>query len=200
MVRNSEWASKSSIKHSRILPFQLQYLNPPKEHSKISMSFRRISVIARLRCWLRKSRVLKERIGLPLVTQIMGRISKACAVRSLIGLRNHQKKEEESRMQDMMITLLSSTSRGEISKLSLTATLWAQTGPLPRMLLLTNLQKSSCLKANLEVEQMECTRPGAHWVWIRGEARNSLDLWTTSNQSGAITLITDYVYVYTFYM
>jgi hypothetical protein len=83
--------------------------------------------------------------------------------------------EVESRTQNMLTTFPPKTSRGEISKLSLTATLWALTGPLPRMRLPTNLL-SSCLKANLEAEQKEWTRPGAHWVWIREGARSSLDL------------------------
>ena len=197
-VRNLEWARRSSTKHSRTHPSRPQYLNPPKEPSKISMSFRRISATARLRCWLRKSQVLKARIGLPLMS-LMGRISKACAVKSLIGWRKLPKMEGESRTQNMLTTFPPSTSREETSKLSLTATLWALTGPLPRMRLLTNLP-SSCLKANLEVGQMEWIRPGVHWVWIREGDRSSLGLWTISSQSGAITSITDYVYLYTFYI
>jgi len=195
-VRNLEWARRSSIKHSRTRPSHT--LNPPKEPSKISMSYRKISATARLMCWYLKSRVLKARIGQPLMSLIMGRISKACAVKSLIGSRKHPKMEE-SRTQNMLTTFPPKTSRGETSKLSLTATLWALTGPLPRMRLLTNLP-SSCLKANLEAGQMVWTRPGAHWVWIREGVRSSLDLWTTSSQSGAITSITDYVYLYIFYL
>ena len=173
-VRNLEWARRSSIKHSRTHPSRPRYLSLQKEPSKISMSFRRINATARLRCWHLKSRALKARIGLALTSPIMGRISKACAVKSLIGSRKHPKMEE-SRTQNMLTTFPPKTSRGETSKLSLTATLWALTGHLPRMRLLTNLP-SSCLKANLEAGQMVWTRPGAHWVWIREGARSSLDL------------------------
>lgn len=198
-ARNLGWARRSSIKHSRIRPFRTQYLNLKKEPSKISMSSRRNSATARLRCWLRKSQVLKAKIGLAHMSLIMGKTSRACAVRLLTGSRNHPKMGEESR------TLTTfppppSTSRGETSRPSLTATLWALTGPLPRMPRLTNLP-SSCLKANLEAEgQMECTRHGAHWVSIREGARSSLDLLTTSSQLGAITSITDYVNLYSFYL
>ena len=200
-ARNLGWARRNSIKHSRIRPFRTQYLNLQKEPSKISMSSRRNSATARLRCWLRKSQVLKARIGLALMSLIMGRTSRACAVRSLTGSRNHPKMGEESRTQSMLTTFPPpSTSRGETSRPSLTATLWALTGPLPRMPRLTNLP-SSCLKANLEAEgQMECTRHGAHWVSIREGARSSLDLLTTSSQLGAITSITDYVNLYSFYL
>lgn len=198
-ARNLEWARRSFIKHSRTPPSRPRYLSLQKERSKIFISFRRINATERLRCWHLKSRALKARIGLELTSPIMGRISKACAERSLIGSRKHPKMEVESRTQNMLTTFPPKTSRGETSKLLLTATLWALTGPLPRMRLLTNLP-SSCLKANLEAGQMVWTRPGAHWVWIREGVRSSLDLWTTSSQSGAITSITDYVYLYKFFL
>lgn len=198
-VRNLEWARRSSIKHSRTRRCRPPFLNLLKEPSKISMSYRKSSATARLRCWLRKSRVLKARIGLALTSLIMGRTFRACAVRSQTGSRNHPRMGEESRTQSMLTTLPPpSTSRGEICRLSLTATLWALTGPLPRIPRLTN-PPSSCLKANLEAEeQMECTRHGGHWVWIREGAISNLDLSTTSSQSGAITSITDYFNLHSF--
>jgi len=173
-ARNLGWARRSSIKHSRIRPFRTQYLNLQKEPSKISMSSRRNSATARLRCWLRKSQVLKARIGLALMSLIMGKTSRACAVRSLTGSRNHPK------MGETLTTFPppSTTSRGETSRPSLTATLWALMPSTP------------CLKA--AEGQMEY---GAHWVSIREGARSSLD---TSSQLGAITSITDYVNLYYF--
>jgi hypothetical protein len=184
-LMNLEWARRSSIKHSRTRRCRPPYLNLLKEPSKISMSYRKSSATARLRCWLRKSRVLKARIGLALTSLIMGRTFRACAVRSQTGSRNHPRMGEESRTLTTFPPPC--TSRGETSRLSLTATLWA---PLPRM-------PRPCLKANLEAEeQMECTRHGARWVWIREGARSSLDLSTTSSQSGAITSITDYFNLY----